>query len=49
MKSVSLENDPNDFKLVVEKILKCPYFWSYTDKSFEIVEFKERYQSMVNV
>lgn len=47
MKAISMETEGN--RETVKRILKCPYFWSSTDKLFELVEFKERYQSNINI
>lgn len=44
-----MEIEPGNVRETVAKILKCPYFWSSTDKLFEIVEFKERYHSLINI
>jgi hypothetical protein len=35
MKAISMETEGN--REVVKRILKCPYFWSSTDKLFELV------------
>lgn len=35
MKAISMETEGN--KETVKRILKCPYFWSSTDKLFELV------------
>jgi hypothetical protein len=49
MKALSMENESCNTVEIAKAILKCPYFWSSADKLFEIVEFKERYQSIVNI
>jgi hypothetical protein len=49
MKALSMEMEGSTTIETAKAILKCPYFWSSADKLFEIVEFKERYQSIVNI
>lgn len=37
MKALSLEQEDGSLEATYKNILKCPYFWSTTEKFYELV------------